>query len=176
MFSIFPSTSCSIINISTNLSVHGCLVLLNKWFILCLLQAADSQIVSDYVRHFLHQHTWVLLIIGDSMLQLWICWFIITWSHWAIFFYYLNGCDGFGKIGSVSNCISFYCFSVGFKTVQKVENSLLYFGAILLLKQFEPYINNYSVGLRSMMTWFFLHLIQWLATMLTSLMRKMPSV
>ena len=27
------------------------------YLLVCFLQAADSQIVSDYVRYFLHQHT-----------------------------------------------------------------------------------------------------------------------
>jgi|APAra0007618257_1042622.scaffolds.fasta_scaffold02070_8 uncharacterized protein YqhQ len=45
---------------------------LQQALFLFLLQAADSQVVSDYVRYFLHQHTWVswLTKLHDLILML----------------------------------------------------------------------------------------------------------
>ena len=77
-----PNNS-KIVELEILLDLHFFTRIIYLWFLLS--QAADSQIVSDYVRYYLHQHTWVnaCCFISSTLYMLLIV--VYKWLFGAVF-------------------------------------------------------------------------------------------
>lgn len=101
-------------------------------------QAADSQIVSDYVRYFLHQHTWVLSPLPPLLYVSWLFYPILSsslfrsghidynsssqMSIFCLMTYSSSWC--YSVFAEALFLLEVFCFSISFNTEAEIAQSI----------------------------------------------------